>query len=134
MDEKQKKILLKSQQGELDAVPMYLRLSEVAKDEKLKSIFKQLAAEEGHHAVVFYNLTGEKLNPKMLKATMLPILQKILGWKILLKIVSRAEYSAYKTYEPVVKMYAEVESVRNDEKRHGDILKEYATGLSCRKR
>ena len=36
----QKKILLKSQQGELDAVPMYLRLSEVAKDEKLKSIFK----------------------------------------------------------------------------------------------
>ena len=125
MDQKQKKILLKSQQGELDAVPMYLRLSEVAKDEKLKEIFKQLAKEEGHHAAVFYKLTGEKLKPKKLKSIMLPILQKIIGWKLLLRIISQAEYSAYKTYEPVVEMFAEVDSVRNDEKRHGDILQEY---------
>lgn len=125
MNKKQKKILVKSQQGELDAVPMYLRLSAIAKDEALKNIFKQLAAEEGNHAAIFYKLTGEKLKPKMLKATVLPILQKIIGWKILLKIISKAEYSAYKTYEPVVEMFAEVDSVRNDEKRHGDILLEY---------
>lgn len=125
MNKKQKKILVKSQQGELDAVPMYLRLSAIAKDEALKNIFKQLAAEEGNHAAIFYKLTGEKLKPKMLKATVLPILQKIIGWKLLLKIISKAEYSAYKTYEPVVEMFAEVDSVRNDEKRHGDILLEY---------
>ena len=125
MNKKQKKILIKSQQGELDAVPMYLRLSAIAKDEALKNIFKQLAAEEGNHAAIFYKLTGEKLKPKMLKATVLPILQKIIGWKLLLKIISKAEYSAYKTYEPVVEMFAEVDSVRNDEKRHGDILLEY---------
>ena len=66
MDQKQKKILLKSQQGELDAVPMYLRLSAIAKDEALKNIFKQLAAEEGNHAAIFYKLTGEKLKPKII--------------------------------------------------------------------
>ena len=129
MNKKQKKILVKSQQGELDAVPMYLRLSAIAKDEALKNIFKQLAAEEGNHAAIFYKLTGEKLKPKMLKATVLPILQKIIGWKLLLKIISKAEYSAYKTYEPVVEMFAEVDSVRNDEKRHGDILLEYVEKL-----
>ena len=111
MNKKQKKILVKSQQGELDAVPMYLRLSAIAKDEALKNIFKQLAAEEGNHAAIFYKLTGEKLKPKMLKATVLPILQKIIGWKLLLKIISKAEYSAYKTYEPVVEMFAEVDTI-----------------------
>jgi len=42
-----------------------------------------------------------------------------------LKIISRAEYSAYKKYEPMVKKFAEVDSVKNDEKKHGDILLEY---------
>lgn len=135
MDQKQKKILLKSQQGELDAVPMYLRLSEAAKDEELKEIFKQLAKEEGHHAAVFYNITGEKLKPKKFKAIMLPILQKIIGWKLLLRIISKAEYSAYESYEPVVEMFDEVDSVRNDEKRHGDILQEYnEDSLNSKKR
>lgn len=133
MNKDQKRVLIKSQQGELDAVPMYLRLSEIAKDQKLKAIFKQLAAEEGKHAAVFYKLTGEKLKPKMLKARMLPILQKVLGWKLLIKIISKAEYSAYKTYEPVVKMFDEVESVRNDEKRHGDILRKYNEDSARRK-
>jgi len=32
---------------------MYLRLSAIAKDERLKNIFKQLAAEEGKHAAIF---------------------------------------------------------------------------------
>ena len=129
MNEKQKRILIKAQQGELDAVPMYLRLSETAKDEELKAIFKQLAAEEGRHAAVFHKLTGEKRKPRMLKATMLPILQKIMGWKLLINIISEAEYSAWKTYEPVVEMFAEVDSVRNDERRHGDILRDYLNHL-----
>ena len=44
MDERQKKILLKSQQGELDAVPMYLRLADVTKEERHGDILKEYAA------------------------------------------------------------------------------------------
>ena len=104
-----------------------------SKDEKLKEIFKQLAKEEGHHAAVFYNITGEKLKPKKLKSIMLPILQKIIGWKLLLRIISKAEYSAYESYEPVVEMFDEVDSIRNDEKRHGDILRKYNEDSARRK-
>ncbi len=46
--DKEMKVLLKSQQGEMDAVPMYLALAEVVKDEKDARTFRQLAAEEGH--------------------------------------------------------------------------------------
>ena len=47
------KILLKSQQGELDAVLMYNALAEVAKDQKDKDTFRQLAKEEGHTHLFF---------------------------------------------------------------------------------
>ena len=49
ISKKDMKILLKSQQGELDAVLMYNALAEVAKDQKDKDTFRQLAKEEGHH-------------------------------------------------------------------------------------
>ncbi len=123
MTEKQLKILLKSQQGELDAVPMYLKLAENAKNDALKSLFKQLAAEEGHHAAVFLGLTGQTLQPNPFKSIAVPLLQKIIGWKRILPIIANAEYDAYKKYEPVVNDFPEIASVRNDEKRHGDLLK-----------
>lgn len=43
------KILLKSQQGELDVVS----------NKKDSDTFLKLAAEEGHHTVVFHGLTQE---------------------------------------------------------------------------
>lgn len=119
---KLKKALLKSQQGELDAVAMYQKLAKVAKNEDLKEAFSNLAAEEGRHAAVFYQFTKQKLEPKQTKAIAVPALQKVIGWKRVLKIIANAEYSAYDKYEPLVKVVPEVSSVRDDEKRHGDIV------------
>jgi rubrerythrin len=45
---KDMKVLLKAQQGELDAVLMYNALAEAAKHQKDKDTFRQLAKEEGH--------------------------------------------------------------------------------------
>lgn len=74
-------ILLKSQQGELDAVLMYQALAEVVKDTKDADTFRKLAAEEGHHAAVFHGLTNENLKPKKTLAILMPILYKIIGKK-----------------------------------------------------
>ena len=48
--------LLRSQQGELDAVLMYQRLAKVVKTDKEREAFLQLAKEEGRHASVFHCL------------------------------------------------------------------------------
>ncbi|MBQ3295069.1 MAG: hypothetical protein IJH00_01095 [Erysipelotrichaceae bacterium] len=117
------KTLLKSQQGELDAVLMYNALAETVKDEKDAETFRQLAKEEAHHASVFKVLSEKTLQPKRTKAILLPILYRILGKKILYPFIARGEYNAVKTYEPVAERFPEVESVRNDEQRHGDIVK-----------
>ncbi len=120
---KEMKVLLKAQQGELDAVLMYNALSKVAKLQKDKDTFRQLAKEEGHHASVFHKLTQREIAPKHTKEILLPILYKILPRCVLYLAIAQGEYAAVKTYATVAEKFPEVESVKNDEKRHGDTVK-----------
>ncbi|WP_054739184.1 ferritin family protein [Cellulosilyticum ruminicola] len=122
MTEAQRKVLLKSQQGELDAVIMYQLLTKKMKNPKFAAVLNQLAAEEGRHAAVFRSLTGENLSPKNTKGKVIALLQKIVGWKLLFRIMAKGEYGAAKTYAPMIKDFPEIESVLKDENRHGDIL------------
>ena len=117
-----RKILLKSQQGELDAVRMYQALAEVVKDTKDADTFRKLAAEEGHHAAVFHGLTNENLKPKKTLAILMPILYKIIGKKRLYPLIAKGEYAAAENYAPVVEKFPVIESVRKDETRHGDTV------------
>lgn len=117
------KILLKSQQGELDVVLMYKALADVVKDKEDRETFKKLAAEEGHHAAVFHELTQVNLNPKKKLAIFIPILYKLMGKKRLYLKIAEGEYKAAQNYAPVAEKFPEIESVKNDEKRHGDMVK-----------
>ena len=114
--------LLKSQQGELDAVKMYNALARVVKDSRDAETFRQLAAEEGRHAAVFKAMTNEVLRPKSTKAVVIPLLYRVIGKKKLYPIIAQKEYDAVKKYESVAARFPEVESVKNDEQRHGDTV------------
>ena len=108
--------LIHSQQGELNAVLMYQRLAKVVKTDKERETFLQLAKEEGRHASVFHAYTKEALKPKKTMAIML------LGKKRLYKLIAKGEYNAAVGYEHLIADFPEVESVKNDEKRHGDMV------------
>lgn len=123
LTKKQRKECLYAQQGEVDAVLMYNELAKVVKDPKDAETFKQLAAEEGRHASVFHELTGEVVQPKKTKATFVPLMYKCVGKKILYPIIANEEYKAADKYKPVVEEFPQVESVMNDEIRHGDLVK-----------
>lgn len=73
------KILLKSQQGEMDGMAMYKALASAVKDPEEAETFKQLAAEEGHHAAVFRKYTRKAVKPKSIKGSLLVFLYRILG-------------------------------------------------------
>lgn len=122
ISKKDMKILLKSQQGELDVVLMYRALADVVKDKNDADTFIKLAAEEGHHAAVFHGLTQENLKPKKTLAVFMPILYKLIGKKRLYPMIVKGEYKAFDNYAPVAKKFPEIESVKKDEKRHGDIV------------
>lgn len=116
------KILLKSQQGELDAVLMYNALAKTVKNPHDSETFKNLAADEGRHASVFHHLTGKTLKPKKGKAILLPILYRLIGKQKLYPLIAKGEYDAAAAYAPVAARFTEVESVLKDEKRHGDLV------------
>ncbi|MBR6334599.1 MAG: rubrerythrin [Clostridia bacterium] len=116
------KVLLKSQQGEADAVLMYTALAKAVKDPGDAETFRTLAAEEGHHASVFRGLTNQVLKPKKTMAFFLPKLYRILGKKRLYPLIAKGEYAAEKNYEPVALRFEEIQSVKDDEKRHGDTV------------
>ena len=116
------KTLLQAQQGELDAVLMYNALAKAVKDKTDAETFRRLAAEEGHHAAVFKTLTHQTLKPKKTLATVLPILYRMLGRKRLYPIIAKFEYNAVNTYAPVAENFPEVQSVKDDEQRHGDTV------------
>lgn len=122
MTDAQRKVILKSQQGELDAVLMYQKLAKRVKDQKTKDILLQLAADEGRHASVFYELSGTKLTPKSAQANLIVCLSYVVGFNTLYKLMAQGEYRAVSSYAPVVQDFPTVESVQSDEKRHGDIL------------
>ena len=122
MTEDQRKELLRSQQGELDAVLMYQRLAKVVKTEKEQDTFLLLAKEEGRHASVFHAYTKEVLKPQKTMARIMPLLYHLLGRKRLYRMIAKGEYDAAVGYEHLITDFPEVEKVRNDEKRHRDIV------------
>ena len=122
MADEVRKTLIKAQQGELDGVETYLMLAKVVHNEDDVKAFKELAADEGRHAAVFKNITGEVLKPNKTQAFAVAVLYSLLGKKILYPLIARFEYAAIPGYEERMKDYPEVESVKDDEKRHGDTL------------
>lgn len=101
---------------------MYNALAKTVTDAKDAAVFRQLAAEEGGHATVFKAMTDEVLQPKNTKAILLPILYKVLSRKKLYPMIAKGEYDAEKKYISVAAHFAEVESVKNNEHRHGDMV------------
>ncbi len=124
MTEEQRKKLIKAQQGELDGVETYLMLADTVHNEADAQAFRTLAADEGRHASVFKQYTGEVLQPKKLQARAVVILYHLLGKKALYPLIARFEYAAIPGYEKLEKEFPEVASVKNDERRHGDTLME----------
>ena len=126
-----KKFLLKSQQGELDAVPMYINLAKrfEKKNAEVAEMLRSMASDEGRHASVFKNLSGQVLKPKKLLSTVVPILMSIIGKKRLFKIIAQHEYGAYDNYAPWVEKYSEIGSVQADERKHGDMAMKIASIL-----
>jgi rubrerythrin len=126
ISQEERERLLSAQQGEMDGVETYLTMAKVVRNKADAETFKKLAADEGRHAAVFRKYTGETLKPKRGQAIAASLAYRILGKKLAYPIIAHFEYSAIEGYKKMMKDYPELESVKQDEKRHGDTLKALA--------
>ena len=112
--------LIKSQQGEIDAVLMYQRIADKIADQKTKDEILQTATDEGRHGAVFRELTGVLLKPRKTKAILVPCLMSVIGKRRTFKLIAGQEYAAESKYEEIVTKYPSVVAVQKDEHMHGD--------------
>lgn len=124
MAQNNKKAFLSAQQGEINAALMYRTFANMTKDDKLKAIFLDAAADEGRHASILSKYTGEKLKPNKSQAKLLGIAYKILPKKIIYFAMYKGEYAGGNGYKPYINDYPELEDMMNDEYRHGNIFKD----------
>lgn len=92
--------LKKFQKGELEGVLIYKKLEKFAPNQEIAKIFNQLAVDEGRHASIMHSYTNTTVKAGKLKSTLIVPLQKIIGWKLLLKIIAGQEFKGYDNYEP----------------------------------
>lgn len=117
--------LLEAQQGELDAVLMYEALADAVEKKYPEdaAVFRQLAADEGRHAAVFRALSDVTLEPEKAMAFLLPKLYRLLGRKLLYPLIAKGEYAADDSYQELAERFPEVQRVKEDEIRHGDMVR-----------
>ncbi|MBR1649740.1 MAG: rubrerythrin [Lachnospiraceae bacterium] len=113
---------IEPQQGELNGVETYLSLAKIVHNKKDAETFVKMAADEGRHAAICKKYTGVSLSPKKGQATLAVYAYRILGKRILYPFIAIGEYIAIPKYEKLMKEFPELESVKNDEKRHGDTV------------
>lgn len=123
MAEDNMKAFLSAQQGEINAALMYKTFANITKDEKLKKLFLDAAADEGKHATILSKYTNQKLKPQESQAKLLGTLYRVLPKKIIYFAMYKGEYAGGNGYKPYINDYPEFESMMNDEYRHGDTFK-----------
>lgn len=114
------KVFIGAQQAEMNAVLMYREFAKLTKNEELKKLFLEAAADEGKHASILSKYTNRKLQPKKAQAKILGIAFRLLPKKLMFSAISKGEYAGGDGYKPYVGDYPEFEQMMNDEYRHGE--------------
>lgn len=123
MTDEQKIMLLKAQQGELDAVKLYQRLAEIVKHEKGKNLFLEVAADEGKHAKLLKSYTNIALKPKGIKASVVVLLYKLIGHNFVMGLLQKGELKSINVYQGLVDDFPKIQEIIDDEARHAEIAR-----------
>ena len=118
-----KGLLIKAQQGELDAVIVYRRLAEAMKEIKNEKILLRIAADEGKHAGILRKYTGATLRASKFKASVVIAMYKVLGFKFTLRVLEKGELKAVKAYSLLVAEFPKLDRIISDEALHADLIK-----------
>jgi len=106
------------QANELTEHLVYASIARRMKDTHNKNILETIAKEELRHALIWENLTGEKVKPHRIKAMYLNLLSIILGFTFVLKKMESGEDAAFDTYKSFVEEIPEAQKIAEDEDRH----------------
>lgn len=112
------KDILNQQRNEITEHFIYLKLSQLSKDEYNKKILKSISDEELKHYNFWKNITKQEFKPNKLKIFKYVFLAKVFGLSFALKLMESGEEDAQKFYSKYEKKYPKVREVIEDEQKH----------------
>lgn len=109
------------QKQDLNAVAMYRYLAAKSKDDRMASLFTDLAAQEGRHAAACKKLIGKTLRPGSLMKVGIAFVRPF-GKKFTLSTIARFERLGGRLYNKLSSSLPEFSAIASDELRHSDML------------
>ena len=114
--------LLGFQRDEITGHLIYLKLSQVIKEKKNKSILKKISNDELIHHNYWKGFTHENLMPRMVTVWFYFLVSKILGLSFGIKLMEKNEARTHQKYKKFLSVFPGLEEVMCDQQEHEDEL------------
>jgi VIT1/CCC1 family predicted Fe2+/Mn2+ transporter len=118
LDEKTRKLLLRSQRNEITEFLVYKNLSNSIKNPVNKKILKQIAEDELSHYNFFKKFTQKNVKPNNFKVWLHFLISRLFGLTFGLKLMEQGENQAQETYEVLSKTVPETKKILMEEDEH----------------
>ncbi len=111
-------LMKKFQKDEETAHIIYKKIAKKEKDENNKQTLINIANEEKGHANIWKSYTGLNIRPNYIKVFWYMILNFIMGYTFVIKLMEYGEYNDAKALEELVKEIPEAKQIIAQEKEH----------------
>ena len=112
------KEILNQQKNEITEHFIYLKLSQLSKDEHNKKILQEISNDEFKHYTFWKSITKQDLKPNKITIFKYVFLAKVFGLSFALKLMESGEESAQEFYSKYEKKYPHVKNIKKDEEIH----------------
>lgn len=116
------KLLKMFQKDEITASKLYFVLADKIKDEKNKEIMQKMAQEEKAHSLMWKQYTNLDIKPNLFKVFFYSMVNYILGYTFVIKLLEANEYDGISSMESVKEHFPEIEHIVAQEKAHEKAL------------
>ena len=116
------KLLKMFQKDEITASKLYFVLADKIKDEKNKEIMQKMAQEEKAHSLMWKQYTNLDIKPNLFKVFFYSVVNYILGYTFVIKLLEANEYDGISSMESVKEHFPEIEQIVAQEKAHEKAL------------
>lgn len=122
LDKKTEAVILSAQKNEITEFHIYEKLSQVAKEESLKTALKQIALQEKEHYERWKGITAREVKPSRLKIIFYYFLTRLLGLAFGLRMMEQGEKLAIQLYQKLGKSHIALELVQQEQTHEERLL------------
>ena len=114
--------VLAAQQSEITSHYVYKRLAAALPPSPNREVLEHIAADELGHYETLRRLSGTEVKPQQHLVTWLALLNRLLGFTFVARLMEQGEAEAQAVYGPLAARLPEIKQILDDEEKHEEEL------------